>query len=742
MAKNPETIFEHLQYNKMHDTISALKNDPKNLRNKLFLIIGTIFLCSLCFSLHLTKGVTEERENNYQPGYSWPSQTVEAEFSFPVYKDDDDYKKEIEDAKSSALKVFFLDRNIQASVLMRIDTLSKRKIDSLKVFNDYTTNVFLDSSAKNKLSLIADLTEKIPYKIKLSVKNIIEDIYKRGFIDVQLDTIKQNEIAIRVSENTDIIEKKYKLVDSSIYKDIAKKNIAEQIPQEWQQSASELLRLLMFPNLHFSAELSKQSEDLAVKSVPATDGIVRKGEIIIEKGQKITDKSLKKLKSYYKSRFLKNEAGSSLIMFVGSLGHAALIILILIIYLFFIRKRIFYDNSQVAILCGILFLVSIFAWLSLEISSKLPVEYFILLPGLSMLAAIVFDSRTAFYVTITMALMISGIRGNDYDTGLVMLFSGTLAAYTVRDIQSRTQMFKSIFFIFIGFAVPIVSLGLEHSSDFMSIIYRLLSAVLNSAISPLFTFGLLFIIERITNITTDLRLEEYNNLNHPLLVKLSEIAPGTFQHTLALVSIAQKCAFSIGANDLFVTVGAYFHDIGKIVHPEYFIENQAGINNKLDLMPPKRSAEVIRNHVIEGVRLANEYKIPQRIIDFIPMHHGTSLIRFFYTKAIDESENREAVNEMDYRYPGPKPRTKEAAIIMICDSAEALSRATPKEKDLLQKAVERSVKEKINDGQFDECNLTMNEIHIIIDTCVRFLIGIGHQRIAYKDLPEKDAEGD
>jgi putative nucleotidyltransferase with HDIG domain len=356
-----------------------------------------------------------------------------------------------------------------------------------------------------------------------------------------------------------------------------------------------------------------------------------------------------------------------------------------------------------------------------------------------MIVAIVFDSRTAFYTTVTMALMLSGIRGNDYNTGVALLFAGTLAAYTVRDIQSRTQMFQSIFYIFIGSVFPILMIGLERSIEFNILAYKIVVATMNSILSPVITFGLLIPLEKWTSITTDLKLEEYDKVNHPLLVKLSEIAPGTYQHTLAVVNLVERCAIAINANPLLAKVGAYFHDIGKIAKPEYFAENQVEMENKHDLLTPKKSADAIRQHVINGIKLAHDYKIPQIIIDFIPMHHGTSLIKHFYAKAIEGSE-KDQINEDDFRYPGPKPFTKETAIVMICDSAEAMSRLVPKTKEDLDKMLSGIIRDKINDGQFDDCNITMNDFQIIKDTCIKSLLGASHQRVKYLDLPEEKKE--
>ena len=520
-----------------------------------------------------------------------------------------------------------------------------------------------------------------------------------------------------------------------LFRSKAKSFFKLNVPKELHNVAVRILSELMIPNLIYSPELSDQYKILAQKSISKTEGIVRKGEIIVTKGQKVTKEVLQKVISYQKSRYLESPPKFSLFVFLGSIGHSFVVYSILLFYLYFIRKRIFHDNFQFAILSSLLILTAFGSWLTIQIPSKLPIEYFVFLPALSMLAAIVFDSRTAFYSTITMSLMLAGIRGNDYDAGTAMLIAGTIAAYTVRDIQSRTQIFKSMFFIMIGFSIPIISFGLERSADFSQVITRLLIALLNSAISPLLTFGLLFLMERFSKITTDLKLQEYNNLNHPLLVKLNELAPGTYQHTLSMAILAEKCAAAIGANALLAKVGSYFHDIGKMAKPEYFIENQLDMNNKHDSITPKKSVEAIKHHVLEGIKLAKEYKIPQRIVDFIPMHHGTSLIKHFYAKALEEADGKH-VNEKDFRYPGPKPNNKETSIVMICDSAEAVSRLV-KDKDQLEQAIEKIIQEKLLDGQFDDSNLSFKELNVIKDTCIKNLLGVSHQRVEYKEIPKK-----
>ena len=195
--------------------------------------------------------------------------------------------------------------------------------------------------------------------------------------------------------------------------------------------------------------------------------------------------------------------------------------------------------------------------------------------------------------------------------------------------------------------------------------------------------------------------------------------------------------FRSGAHRLLARVGALYHDIGKITKPEYFIENQIELDkSKHNLISSKKSAEAIKSHVLYGIKIAKEYKIPEKIADFIPMHHGTFLIKHFYAKAVEDAHG-EKVNEADYRYPGPKPTTKEAAIVMICDSAEAISRLASSDKEELDKAIEKTINSRLQDGQFDDCEITLKDLHVIKETCLKSLFGVVHQRIEYKEMPEE-----
>ncbi len=703
------------------------------MRNKLLIILLTTAICSLFFIYHYNEKIYENRFFNIEPGYIWTDQSVSAKFNFPVYKNDEVYQSEVKEARRSALQVFIYEEN----ALEKSQTIIDSTIDNL-IETANTNKSKLNK--KNKSFQSFEILEGNRYrKIGDVVINYFASAYSRGLINVSLESIVNSEISVRVGNNlTEKIYSKVSLVDTNHFIDRATSLFKESLNEYDAQIALNIAKKAIRPNIVYSQELSNRSKKYAEESITKTIGIVREGDVIVSKGQPINNEVISKLQSYERARMNVGFSSYSFWTIVGSIGHATLIYSILLIYLFIMRKRIFYNNFLMSIISFFIILSAFLSWLSLQIQVNLPFEYLVIIPAISTLAAVVLDSRTAFYITVTMILIFAGIRGNDYDAGTAMLFAGTLGAYTVRDIKGRTQIFKSMFFIFIGFFIPVVVFGMERSADLSQIGFKLLTISINAVISPLVTFGLLFVIERISNITTDLGLQEYDDLNHPLLLRLNEEAPGTYQHTMAVAMLAEKCASAINAHELLTKVGAYFHDIGKLSAPQFFVENQMDSGAMHEIMSPQESADAIRNHVREGILLAKQYNLPARIVDFIPMHHGTTLIKFFYIKAREQAVDKSEVNESDFRYLGPKPATKESAILMICDAAEALSRLAANDKEKLNNQLTELIHDRILDGQFDECNLDFKEINIVKDTCVRSLIAAAHPRVEYKKLEESE----
>ncbi|MFP4369166.1 MAG: HD family phosphohydrolase [Candidatus Kapaibacterium sp.] len=740
MANNQQTLFQKLVNQKNYEPEEDTSNPRYSWKFRILIMLGTITICAAFFIFRLDETSSESFEYNLTPNFVWPGNPVVAEFSFPIYKPEKDYRADVDSAVNSALPIFIHEESIAPANFSKIDRLRNQLFEITVNEASASGTVFNEGSLEELIRLSPPQASREINDISNVVKKYLESSYRSGFINISKNQINTTEIIVRIDNDKRKILPTVDLTDENSFLMKAEKALADDISPEFRALALEMIQDLSEPNLIFSEELTNKHRQLVIDAVPRTTGFVKEGEMIVKENQRLTESTIAKLKSYQKSKYLISESAYTFTNVLGNIGHVFIIYGILIIYLFFLRKKIFFDNQQLAIVGGILVLASLLAWLSLAIQSTFPLEYLILVPAFSMLGAIVFDSRTAFYITVSMAFMVAGIRGNDYQTGLIMLFTGTLAAYSVRDIQNRTQMFQSILFIFIGFLLAITAFGLERSAEFLITLKRSSLALINSAVSPLVTFGLLFLLERVTSVTTDLKLQEYDKLNHPLLLKMNDVAPGTYQHTLSVAMLAERCADAIGANTLLTKVGTYFHDIGKISKAEYFTENQMDIENKHDLIPPKKSAQAIKEHVVDGVHLAKQYKLPKRIIDFIPMHHGTTLIKHFYAKALEEASDPLTVQESDFRYPGPKPNSKETAILMICDSAEAISRIEVESKEELENMIDANIKDRIFDGQFDESDITLHEIQIIKQTLAKNLFGKSHQRVKYKEIP-KEKEG-
>jgi putative nucleotidyltransferase with HDIG domain len=394
----------------------------------------------------------------------------------------------------------------------------------------------------------------------------------------------------------------------------------------------------------------------------------------------------------------------------------------------------------------LLVLEGFFAYLTRELDVNAPIEFLIFVPAASMLLTIVFDSRVGFYGTVIIALLVAGIRGNDYAVALASIISGALAVYTVRDMRNRSQIFRSLGFIFLGYALSIVALGVERFEAVNVIAEQLMYALANAIVSPMLTYGLLIFFERVFRVTTDLTLMELSHFNHPLLRKLAEQAPGTYHHSLTLATLAEAAAAAVGANEVLARVGALFHDIGKLEKPLYFVENQKGSRNKHDKLAPRMSSLIISAHVKEGMSLGQEHKLPQEVIDFIPMHHGTTRMEYFYNKAVElaqqsEDETKlEEINDQDYRYPGPKPQTRETGILMLADAVEASTRTledpAPQK---LEAVIDEIIRKRFEEGELDECPLTLKDLTKIKAAFLGVLVGIRHTRVRYPEQSKKRA---
>ncbi|TRZ65770.1 HDIG domain-containing protein, partial [bacterium] len=493
-------------------------------------------------------------------------------------------------------------------------------------------------------------------------------------------------------------------------------------------------------NLVYSKELTDLEIQNKIEQIPKTIGLVKENERIISKHDPITKVTKLKLDSFKKVRLENMGMQDYFAQFIGKLLTILILFTALVFFLFYIRNGIYRDNLKLTLIASLIIIECFIAFLSLTIKINAPVELLIFVPVASILLTIIFDSRLSFFTTVIICFLVAAVRGGDFTIILVSFAGSVLAIFSVRDIKNRSQIFRSFFFVLIGYSISILAIALDRSQDLSKLSINLLFGTVNSVMSPVIAYGMLIFYEKVFGITTDLTLLELADFNQPLLRELSTKAPGTFHHSIVMGNLAEEAAAAIGANRIMARVGCYYHDIGKITKPSFFVENQMESVNRHEVLNPSMSAKIIIAHVKNGIELAKKYKIPQGIIDFIPMHHGTTLVSYFYNKAKGSiDENKEDLSDYIYRYPGPKPQTKETGIAMLADTVEAATKAiedpTPKK---LEDKIDGVIKNRFIEGELDECELTLKDLTKIKKAFLKILVGIHHQRIKYPEETSKD----
>jgi hypothetical protein len=734
MAKQ-KTLFEQLKSAEHQESVIE-KSMFSNHSVRLVFMILIIILTGFMFPNQRAINENGEDVRQVNIGVLWMNETIKAEFPFAIIRPESEIELEKEKVLKSTPVICLNIENAVTEAEAKLSALlqiCEGKLQESGILNEIVTKNILEFPQQKK-AIIGQIVQK--YRAEL-----ISSYYERKpLISVTLSTLSDT-VFIRKNKGIDIPMLKSAFSDTILMRGQLSDLFADKLQmQEVEKVVSTLIEILK-PKYEVSKSLTQETKSNRLASIPRTLGIVRAGEVLIRKGERFDRLSALKVQSYVSNRGNSDTSTYSWSILLGSIGHSFLIFSMMILYLYFIRPVIFAHHQQLYGLFGIVLIAPIFSWITVFINSSYPLEYAVIVPALSMLIAILYDSRTAFYSTVVMSLLIAGVRGSDYSVGLAMMIGGMVAAYSVRDIQARTQLFASITYVFIGMCVSIASIGAERSLSWNEMYPQLIVAGINAVFSPIFTFGVLYLIERVFPVTTDLKIDEYDSLEHPLLIEMSEKAPGTFQHTMTIARLAESAAHAIHANSLLAKVGSLYHDIGKIPKAEYYVENQINIDNKHNHLPPKKSASIIKEHVHDGIELAKEYKLPQRIIDFIPMHHGTMLVKHFYAKAIELSQNGEGptiVKEEDYRYTGPKPNTKETGILMLADAAEAVVRLNNAEtKEDIEVILQTIINDRMLDGQLDECPLTIAEIHEIKESFIKNLLGMRHHRISYKEIPDK-----
>ena len=562
---------------------------------------------------------------------------------------------------------------------------------------------------------------------------------KRPIVSKSIDSISSDVIVLRTDSKPDQLLDKTSLADTAMVRSWIN-NLVASAPQQHRSQIRAALTDVIEAGIVFNSEATRKAAANARSNVPRTSGIVREGDVIVSNGQRLDETTLLRLASYRNAQHLRAETSFSYFMVLGGILHALLIIGFAVLYLRALRPVSFYRNGQLGTLLLFPVVTAWLSWLSLRVDPILPFEYLILVPAFSMIITILYDARAAMAITVSMVLAAGAARGDDYGIVFVLLFGAVMGIFATRNLQGRTQIFTSIISVFAGLIASTLAVELLRQTPVELMWPKLLVGTSNAVLSPLLTFAVIIVFEKVFNVATDIRLEEFDTTNHQVLKTLNERAPGTYQHTMAVARLAEGAADAIGANTVLTRVGAYFHDIGKLEKSEYFVENQIGIGNKHDHLTPKKSAAIIRQHVQDGIELAHEYGLPERVWKFIPMHHGTILIKHFYATAVQEAEeNDTTVDPDDYRYGGPKPDSKETGIVMLADAVEALSRLEDTtSRSSVDKAVQSIIVERVMDGQLVNTPLTLSDLDVIKESFVKSLIGMSHSRVRYNTVDESE----
>ena len=467
-----------------------------------------------------------------------------------------------------------------------------------------------------------------------------------------------------------------------------------------------------------------------------------KGQKIVDEGEVITEEQIEILQALGYQR--------SVSPYVTLGGITLLLILFTILTVFFMKqyKKDLYGKGNNIILLGLLTFIALLMTqliISVKISSQPEIAelvgYLVPVAAVSMLITILLDTKLAIFMTVIFSIFTGILTGNQLHFAINAFIGGLVGVYSVSKFSQRLDWVKAGMFVAVADITCILSLALMSSYSWKLTLIALSLGITNGFFSAIFAYGSLPFLESGFKVTTSVRLMELANPNQPLLKRLMLEAPGTYHHSILVGNLGEAAADAVGADSLLVRVGSYYHDIGKMKRPYFFIENQLGGENPHEKLTPALSALIITSHVKDGLELARQYSMPPVILDFISQHHGTSLVTYFYHKAV-EIGNADNVKEEDYRYRAPKPQTKEAAIVMLADNVEAAVRsmtaATPEK---IEGFVGKIIKEKLQDGQLDESALTFKDLDLIAAAFVRILSGIFHTRIEYPDSDMSNMQG-
>lgn len=654
----------------------------------------------------------------YQKGKPWLHETLYATFDYPIYK----LQSEIDEEKEALLKI--------SNQYFIIDESVKNK--AISSFRKSIYNYFEDStSVANYLKKQENTQDLMGNVLSIGV-DYLTTIYNTGIISADdFEKVNQSQIILVKSDGLSVeaeVEKLYTITKA--YQEA--ENLSKELPEGLHHIFLPSVEKELMYNLHFDKNKTEHSLKSNLEKLSPISGRIQKGEEIISTGTLVNEEKNKILDSYkveYENKFGKS---GNLVSLAGQILLIGVVLLTIFLFLRLFRPDVLSDNLKIAFL---LLLIILFVLLSKGIMQvdkiNLYIVPFCILP---LIVRTFFDARLAQFIHICAMLLIGYFAPNPFEFFLLQFLAGVVSIFSVLQLQRRSQLFNTSLVVFIIYSVTYFSLFALQEGAISNINFIYFGWFAGSALLTLLAYPLIYIFEKIFGFISDVTLMELADTNNSLLRKLAMTAPGTFQHSLQVANLAESVIREIGGEALLVRVGALYHDIGKMKAPHYFTENQTGAVNPHSELSYEDSAKIIINHISDGIEIAKENKLPDQIIDFIRTHHGTTTTRYFFVMQKADFPELD-INELDFKYPGPLPYSKETAVLMMADSVEAASRSLSKyDENTIDVFVENIIENQIKEMQFVNTPITFRDVTVAKKIFKKQLMNIYHVRIAYPQI--------
>ncbi len=682
----------------MKDFINKLYKNHY-LLYKVILFVSTTFLIVYLFPK------SGKFKYSFEKGKPWQSENLYAPFDFAIKKAEDEINNEIKKIEGESVAYFDVD--------MSLVTSARENYKS--TFN----SVFPDSIPSKKLTNIYNKGEKV-----------LNQIYGFGVLKENYDYSSNQEVVLLDNQK----EIKRAAFSNLINIDNIRQTIEKELVNEGIEAYKVQLISLFFdiikPNTILNQNITENVLKEELSKISYTRGSIERETLIISKGEVVVgDKYeiLKSLESEYKTQVW-NKSNYNLIV----ASYTLLVALALLMLLLFLRKyriEVYDNNTKVTFIFFNIFLMVLLTTLIIDYNS----DYVYVIPIciLPLVLKAFFDARLGLFAHVITVLLLGFIVPNNYEYMFLQIIAGIVTILTVSELYKRANLFISVGQITLIYIIAYFAFSVIHEGTAETLKWETFGLFVICGLATLFVQPLIYAYEKLFGLVSDVSLLELSDTNTKLLKELSNKAPGTFHHSLNVANLAEATANEIGANSMLIRVGALYHDIGKMVNPTFFTENQSTGINPHDELSPLESAQIIINHVLDGIEMAKKNNLPDRIIDFIRTHHGTSLVYYFYMKEKSVNEN---LNIDDFKYPGPRPFSKETAILMMCDSVEAASKSLKEPtSSKIDVFVENIIDKQMDDNQFINANITFKEIQSIKKVLKHKLANIYHLRIEYPE---------